>query len=227
MEGSNTMEVRIFSTHLVFWIDHLWLLLLEHQWTEFFMTQLIFVYLDVGAGSWNCAPQQSLPQRRSSQRELETRLENRQHTPFLSVAIAVAHIVILIMTMQQNDCPNHTTETCLNPSLHRFAFQPFGENPLLGPSAKTLLTMGALESDLVTKAHEGWRVITAIWLHAGVLHIMGTSLGMLLLGIPLERQLGFVKVDNQTTSHSPSQLLIPPVYGSSLCTGEKVLHVLC
>lgn len=105
----------------------------------------------------------------------------------------MVHIVILIMTMQQNDCPNHTTESCLNPYLHRFAFQPFKENPLLGPSAKTLLSMGALESALVTKAREGWRLITSIWLHAGVLQIVGTSLGMLLVGMPLERQLGFLK----------------------------------
>jgi len=33
-----------------------------------------------------------------------------------------------------------------------------------------------------------------MWLHAGVLQILGTCSGMLLLGMPLERQLGFVKV---------------------------------
>lgn len=88
-------------------------------------------------------------------------------------------------------------------SLRRFAFQPFGENPLLGPSAKTLLRMGALESELVTKAHEGWRLLSAMWLNAGVLQVMGTVLGMMLLGIPLERQLGFAKVGFQTLSSLP------------------------
>lgn len=146
----------------------------------------------MGAGNWNPAMSQQMnaPQRYSSARESE----DQQHTPFLSVAIAVAHTVTLIMVMYQNDCPNHTTETCLFPSLHGFAFQPFGENPLLGPSAKTLLTMGALESDLITKAHDGWRLLSAMWLHAGVLQIIGNDLGMLLLGIPLERQMGFIKV---------------------------------
>lgn len=150
-------------------------------------------------GNWNCASQQSLPERRHSQRELESRFQEdrdpqQHHTPFITPAIAVVHIVILILTMQQNDCPKHTSEACLSPSLHRFAFQPFRENPLLGPSAKILLSMGALESDLITKAREGWRIVTAMWLHAGVLQILGTCSGMLLLGMPLERQLGFVKV---------------------------------
>lgn len=115
--------------------------------------------------------------------------------PWITLAIAIAHTVIFIMIMQQNDCPSFTQkEACLLSSLQRFAFQPFGENPLLGPSAKTLLRMGALESDLITKAHEGWRLLSAMWLHAGVLHTIGTILGMMLLGVPLERQLGFLKV---------------------------------
>lgn len=129
-----------------------------------------------------------------------------EHKPFLSVSIAVVHIVILILTMQQNDCPSHTTQRCLNPSLHRFALQPFSENPLLGPSARTLISMGGLESDLITKANEGWRIITSMWLHAGVLHILGTSLGMVLLGMPLERQLGFAKVLNSTSPFGGIQI---------------------
>jgi membrane associated rhomboid family serine protease len=145
------------------------------------------------AGNWNPALSQqqvNALERYSSTRESE----DKQYTPFLSVAMVVAHFVTLIMVMQQNDCPNHTTKSCLFPSLHRFSFQPFSENPLLGPSAKTLLTMGALESDLITKARDGWRLLSAIWLHAGVLQIIGNDLGMLLLGIPLERHMGFIKV---------------------------------
>ncbi|XP_024402194.2 RHOMBOID-like protein 6, mitochondrial isoform X1 [Physcomitrium patens] len=121
-------------------------------------------------------------------------VQDQMHVPWISMAFTIAHTVILIVTMHQNDCPSHTQTACLNPSFHKFAMQPFDENPLLGPSAKTLLSLGALESDLITKSREGWRLLSAMWLHAGVLHIAGTASGMLLLGIPLERQLGFVKV---------------------------------
>lgn len=106
--------------------------------------------------------------------------------------------------MQQNDCPSSGRKRpCLLAGLRRFSFQPFNENPLLGPSAKSLLRLGALESDLVTKAHEGWRLLTAMWLHAGVLHIIGMVLGMILLAIPLERQLGYLKVKFEALSSLP------------------------
>lgn len=122
-------------------------------------------------------------------------MEQQKHVPWISLAIAIAYTVIFIMIMQQNDCPSSgRKKACLLAPLRRFAFEPFGENPLLGPSAKTLVRMGALEAELVTKAHEGCRLLSTMWLHAGVLHVMGSVLGIMLLGIPLERQLGFVKV---------------------------------
>lgn len=130
-------------------------------------------------------------------------VQDQMHVPWISMAFTIAHTVILIVTMHQNDCPSHTQTACLNPSFHKFAMQPFDENPLLGPSAKTLLSLGALESDLITKSREGWRLLSAMWLHAGVLHIAGTASGMLLLGIPLERQLGFVKVAHSAPHFAP------------------------
>jgi len=56
-----------------------------------------------------------------------------------------------------------------------------------------LLDMGALETSKVTKDHQGWRLITCIWLHAGVIHILANMLSLLMIGIRLEKEFGFSK----------------------------------
>jgi len=54
--------------------------------------------------------------------------------------------------------------------------------------------MGALETSKVTKDHEGWRLITCIWLHAGVIHILANMLILVLIGIRLEKEFGFLRI---------------------------------
>lgn len=53
--------------------------------------------------------------------------------------------------------------------------------------------MGALVVDKVVHGHQGWRLITCIWLHAGVVHLLANMLGLLLIGIRLEQEFGFGK----------------------------------
>lgn len=77
--------------------------------------------------------------------------------------------------------------------LGRFSFQPFKENPLLGPSATTLEKMGALQVDKIVHHHHGWRLITCMWLHAGVFHVLANMLSLIIVGIRIEREFGFVK----------------------------------
>lgn len=57
-----------------------------------------------------------------------------------------------------------------------------------------LLKMGALETSKVAKDHEGWRLITCIWLHAGVIHILANMLSLLMIGIRLEKEFGFLRI---------------------------------
>ncbi|KAK3160336.1 hypothetical protein QOZ80_1BG0058180 [Eleusine coracana subsp. coracana] len=135
----------------------------------------------------------------------------RRWFPFLVPLFIVANVVLFVLTMYVNDCPAHaqatgaaiggsigesaTAQGCwLAPELGRFAFQSFKENPLVGPSSATLLRMGALETSKVTKDHEGWRLITCIWLHAGVVHILANMLSLLLIGIRLEKEFGFMRI---------------------------------
>jgi hypothetical protein len=41
--------------------------------------------------------------------------------------------------------------------------------------------------------HQGWRLITCMWLHAGVVHLLINMLCLLFIGIRLEQEFGFGK----------------------------------
>ena len=51
--------------------------------------------------------------------------------------------------------------------------------------------MGALQWDNVVNHHQGWRLITCIWLHAGIIHLAANMLSLVFIGIRLEQQFGF------------------------------------
>ncbi|XP_022767555.1 RHOMBOID-like protein 4 isoform X2 [Durio zibethinus] len=113
--------------------------------------------------------------------------------PWLIPAFIVANTVMFIITMYVNNCPKNSV-SCIADFLGRFSFQPFKENPLLGPSSATLQKMGALDVKKVIDGHQGWRLITCNWLHGGVFHLLANMLGLLVIGIRLEREFGFIRV---------------------------------
>lgn len=39
--------------------------------------------------------------------------------------------------------------------------------------------------------HQGWRLVTCIWLHAGVVHLVVNMLSLVFIGIRIEQQFGF------------------------------------
>lgn len=51
--------------------------------------------------------------------------------------------------------------------------------------------MGALKWDDVVNRHQGWRLFTCIWLHAGIIHLAANMLSLVFIGIRLEQQFGF------------------------------------
>src|SRR6478672_9773382 len=54
----------------------------------------------------------------------------------------------------------------------------------------TLHRLGELDTSSVIYRHEYWRLLTALFLHYGPIHIFFTLFALLLLGPPLERQIG-------------------------------------
>jgi len=63
----------------------------------------------------------------------------RKWFPWLIPLFVVANIVLFVITMYVNNCP-HNSVSCIATFLGRFSFQPFKENPLLGPSSLTWVT---------------------------------------------------------------------------------------
>ncbi|GER54374.1 ribonuclease II/R family protein [Striga asiatica] len=113
--------------------------------------------------------------------------------PWLIPLFVAANVVVFVVTMYVNDCPKNSI-SCVAGSLGRLSFQPFKENPLLGPSSTALEKMGALDVGKVVHKHEGWRLITCMWLHGGVLHLLANMLSLLIIGIRLEREFGFGRI---------------------------------
>ncbi|GMJ06543.1 RHOMBOID-like 2 [Hibiscus trionum] len=122
-----------------------------------------------------------------------------QWTSWLVPMFVVANVAVFIIVMYFNDCPKHrqtrpVVGECRARFLGRFSFQPLRENPLFGPSSSTLQKLGALEWSKVVVDHQGWRLITCIWLHAGVIHLLANMLSLVFIGISLEQQFGFVRI---------------------------------
>ncbi|CAN6971006.1 unnamed protein product [Brassica rapa subsp. trilocularis] len=118
-------------------------------------------------------------------------------TSWLVPLIVVANLAVFIAVMFVNDCPKKIigpNKACVARFLGRFSFQPLRENPLFGPSSSTLERMGALEWGKVVHEHQGWRLVTCMWLHAGILHLLTNMLSLIFIGIRLEQQFGFIRV---------------------------------
>lgn len=54
--------------------------------------------------------------------------------------------------------------------------------------------MGALDVQRVVHRHQGWRLISCMWLHAGVFHVLANMLSLVFIGIRLEQEFGFVRI---------------------------------
>ncbi|KAL8089691.1 hypothetical protein AgCh_039247 [Apium graveolens] len=139
-------------------------------------------------------PHQRARQRRPSRPPPPTFEPFKKWFPWLVPIIVLANIILFILTMYYNNCP-HKSRKCLGAdTLGRFAFQRTRENPLLGPSAKTLLKMGAMQWSVVVEKNEVWRIVSCMWLHAGVIHIVSNMVSLLFVGIRLEQEFGFVRI---------------------------------
>ncbi|CAN0910810.1 RHOMBOID-like protein 1 [Linum grandiflorum] len=115
----------------------------------------------------------------------------KQWFPWLIPSFVAANCVMFVVSMFVNDCPAKSRNCIGAEFLGRFAFQPLKENPLLGPSSDALMKLGAMEVEKVVEGHQPWRLISCIWLHAGVFHLLANMLSLLFIGIRLEQEFGF------------------------------------
>jgi membrane associated rhomboid family serine protease len=59
-------------------------------------------------------------------------------------------------------------------------------NPMIGPSAETLILMGAKDSYLIVSENEVWRVLSSAILHAGLVHYVINCLALWFVGKAIE-----------------------------------------
>ncbi|KAG6437667.1 hypothetical protein SASPL_102589 [Salvia splendens] len=83
---------------------------------------------------------------------------------WLIPTFVVANIVMFVISMYVNNCPKNSL-SCVARFLGR-----------------------------VVDRHQGWRLITCMWLHGGLFHLLANMLSLIVIGIRLEQEFGFVRV---------------------------------
>uniref|UniRef100_A0A9I9DT76 RHOMBOID-like protein n=1 Tax=Cucumis melo TaxID=3656 RepID=A0A9I9DT76_CUCME len=98
--------------------------------------------------------------------------------PWLVPLIFLVNVGMFIFTLYKNNCPAITggNRCLLYPELGRFSFQPFHENPLLGPTISILRRYGALDKEAVVERGE---------VKIGCLYVLSGFGGSLLSSISL------------------------------------------
>ncbi|KAG6520732.1 hypothetical protein ZIOFF_017792 [Zingiber officinale] len=134
--------------------------------------------------------------------------EERAWVPWLVPGFVLACVGVFVAEMYVNNCPAHPHPlgSCVAGFLHRFSFQPTRQNPLLGPSSSTLEKMGALEWNRVVHQNQGWRLLSCVWLHAGLVHLIVNMLSLIFVGIRLEQQFGFGEISSHLYSSDKDKL---------------------
>mmetsp|Transcript_418 Transcript_418/g.1462 ORF Transcript_418/g.1462 Transcript_418/m.1462 type:complete len:447 (-) Transcript_418:185-1525(-) len=123
---------------------------------------------------------------------------------WMMVFTVVACTAVFIAEMAVNDCPGHqcssnlqegTSKNCvLEAVLGPLSFEPLDINPLFGPRADTLVFMGGLNTDLIVREGQGWRLMTSMWLHGGVVHLVINLFCIWRVGSYLNNDFGHVQI---------------------------------
>jgi membrane associated rhomboid family serine protease len=77
-------------------------------------------------------------------------------------------------------------------ALNGWSVEPLNVNPMIGPSAQTLIRMGAKDSYLIVKQNQSWRLVTSAFLHAGLVHYVINMLALWFVGTAIETSHGVV-----------------------------------
>ena len=77
-------------------------------------------------------------------------------------------------------------------ALNGWKVEPLAINPMIGPSAETLIRMGAKDSNLIVNEGEAWRLFSATVLHAGLIHYFVNMLALWFVGKAIETSHGMI-----------------------------------
>lgn len=97
--------------------------------------------------------------------------------PIFTVSVTIVQIVLMVWVVALNG-----------------GFEYPEVNPMLGPSAATLVDAGAKWTPYIIWESQGWRLFTAIFLHAGFVHLLSNLLLQIPIGWVLEKRHTSIKV---------------------------------
>ena len=95
----------------------------------------------------------------------------------------------------------------LSIGVNGWKIEPLTENPMIGPSAQTLIDVGAKKTSLIVNDGEWYRLFSPMFLHAGVIHFVLNMLALWFVGYAVEMNHGFV---------SAAILFIVPAIGGTI-----------
>lgn len=71
-------------------------------------------------------------------------------------------------------------------AVNGWTVEPLDVNPMIGPSAETLIRMGAKDSYLIVVDNQAWRLVSSTILHAGLVHFFINMLALWFIGSAIE-----------------------------------------
>ena len=96
------------------------------------------------------------------------------HAPRFCAVSIILNVVMMLVAFGEND----------------WGVESLSKNPSIGVSAETLVTLGAKHTGRIIWRSEWWRLLTASWLHGGLVHLILNVALIWQLGTPLERAYG-------------------------------------
>lgn len=85
--------------------------------------------------------------------------------------------------------------------------EPLSVNPMIGPSAQTLIDVGAKKTSLIVQENEWFRIFSPMVLHAGIIHFILNMIALWFIGYAVEMNHGFFAI---------AILFIVPAIGGTL-----------
>lgn len=113
-----------------------------------------------------------------SWQDFENAKDSGLNQPFFTYTVMIVCTICMILSIGMNN----------------WKFEPLTVNPMFGPSAQTLIDIGAKKTSLIVNEGEWYRLFTPMFLHAGIIHFVFNMLALWFIGYAVEQNHGFFNV---------------------------------
>ena len=123
--------------------------------------------------------------------DFEAKRRRGLQRPYMTYCLTFVYIILMVVCFGANG----------------WKVEPMKVNPFIGPSPETLLRMGALNTQTMIKTGSWYRILSATFLHGGIIHVVFNSAAMIFLGGMIECNHGIL---------STMVLFFVPAIGASI-----------